>query len=129
MPNYCDTTEAKAVRSSRRALQRRQGCDVLAERARLVAFWRKCAETNPAYRPHNGAWWAVFTWNPTFRRLLLPKLRARQDARDRERRAAYDAELRADCARWQRTKAERAAAKVRASMPQLDLVDNLQDTQ
>ena len=81
MRNYSDTIEAKAVRARRQALRRGQAIDPLAERARLVAFWRKCAETNPAYRPHNGAWWHVFTWNPSFRRLLLPTLRKAERAR------------------------------------------------
>ena len=116
---YADTTEAKAVRSHRQALRRGQGIDLLAERARLVAFWRKCAETNPAYRPHNGAWWSVFTWNPCFRRLLLPTLRARQDARDRAHREQYAAELRESSRKWEQQK----AAKARAKLPQLDLLD------
>lgn len=116
---YADTTEEKAVRSHRQALRRGQGIDLLAERARLVAFWRKCAETNPAYRPHNGAWWSVFTWNPCFRRLLLPTLRARQDARDRVHREQYAAELRESSRKWEQQK----AAKARAKLPQLDLLD------
>ena len=121
---YADTTEAKAVRSHRQALRRGQGLDLLAERARLVAFWRKCAETNPAYRPHNGAWWSVFTWNPCFRRLLLPTLRARQDARDRAHREQYAAELRESSRKWEQQK----AAKARAKLPQLDLLDLATET-
>ncbi|MFA7254417.1 MAG: hypothetical protein WC107_07780 [Patescibacteria group bacterium] len=120
---YADSTEAKAARVRRAALRRGQDIDPLAERARLVAFWRKCAETNPAYRPHNGAWWSVFTWNPCFRRLLLPTLRARQDARDREHREQYAAELRESSRKWEQQKAERKAAKARAALPQLDLLD------
>lgn len=125
---YADTTEAKAVRSRRQASRRGQGIDLLAERARLVAFWRKCAETNPAYRPHNGAWWSVFTWNPCFRRLLLPTLRARQDARDRVHRDQYAAELRESSRKWEQQKAERKAAKARAKLPQLDLLDLATET-
>lgn len=126
MRNYSDTIEAKAVRARRQALRRGQAIDPLAERARLVAFWRKCAETNPAYRPHNGAWWHVFTWNPSFRRLLLPTLRARQDARDRAHREQYAAELREAGRKWEQTKAERKAAKARAALPQLDLLDGME---
>jgi hypothetical protein len=126
---YFDTSEAKAVRARRRALQLGQAIDQLAERARLVAFWRKCAETNSAYRPRNGAWWHVFTWNPSFRRLLLPALRARQEARDRAHREAYSAELRKSCREWQQKKAERAAAKARARLPQLDLIDSAEGSQ
>lgn len=118
------TTEANAVRSRRQALRRAQGIDLLAERARLVAWWRKCAETNSAYRPHNGAWWSVFTWNPSFRRLLLPSLRARLDARDRAHRDQYAAELRESLRKWEQKKAERQAAKARAKLPQLDLLES-----
>ncbi len=115
--------EPEAVRARRRALRRGQAIDPLAERARLIAFWRQCAETNPAYRPHNGAWWHVFTWNPSFRRLLLPTLRARQDARDRSHREQYAAELRETCRQWEQKKAERKAARARAKLPQSDLLD------
>lgn len=125
MNNYHDTIKAKAVRARRQALRRGQAIDPLAERARLVAFWRKCAETNPAYFPHNGAWWHVFTWNLSFRRLLLPTLRARQDACDRARREQYAAELRESSRKWEQTKAERKAAKARAKLPQLDLLDGI----
>ncbi len=125
MRNYHDTIEAQAVRARRQALRRGQAIDPLAERARLVAFWRKCAETNPAYLPHNGAWWHVFTWNLSFRRLLLPTLRARQDACDRGRREQYAAELRESSRKWEQTKAERKAAKARAKLPQLDLLDGI----
>ncbi len=121
--NYTNNPEAMAVRARRRALRRGQGDDPLAERARLVAFWRTCAETNPAYRPHNGAWWWVFTWNPCFRRLLLPTLRARQDTRERARKERHASELREYSRKWEQQKAERMAAKVRAKLPQLDLLD------
>jgi hypothetical protein len=123
MMRYAETPEAKAIRTHRRALQRGQQIDALAERARLIAFWRKCAETNAAYAPHNGAWWWVFTWNPSFRRLLLPSLRARQDARDRAHREQYETELRESARKWAQQKAERRAAKARAKLPQLDLLD------
>ncbi len=108
--NYTDTIEAKAVRARRHSLRRGQGDDPLAKRAGLIAFWRKCAETNPAYRPHNGCWWWVFTWNVAFRDLLMPKLR--ETARQ-----------------WARLKAERAAAKARAKLPQLDLLDAVEGAQ
>lgn len=123
MRNHFDTQEAKAVRLRRQALRRGQGFDALAERARLVNFWRQCAESNAAYRPHNGAWWWVFTWNHSFQRLLMPKLRARQEEREREARERQAAALREASRKWEQTKAERAAAKVRAKSPQVDLVD------
>lgn len=125
MKNHADTLEAKAVRSRRRALRRAQAIDVLAERARLIAFWRHCAETNSAYRPHNGAWWHSFAWHPSFRRLLMPDLRARLDARDKARSDQYNTELRDSARQWAQKKAERAAAKARAKLPQLDLVDDM----
>lgn len=115
--------DPEAVRARRRALRRGQAIDPLAERARLIAFWRGCAETNPAYRPHNGAWWHVFTWQPTFRRLVLPRLRARLDARDRSKREQYAAELRETCRQWKQKEAERKAARARAELPQSDLLD------
>ena len=58
--NHSATDEAKAVRRARLAMRRDQGDDLLAERVRLIAFWRKCAETNRNYTPHNGAWWFPF---------------------------------------------------------------------
>ncbi|MBY0365152.1 MAG: hypothetical protein K2X12_02835 [Burkholderiaceae bacterium] len=126
MRNHWDTPEAKAVRARRQAMRRGQAIDVLAERARKIAFWRECAKTNSAYHPHNGAWWHVFTWNLAFRHLLLPTLRARQDARDRAHRERFAAELREHGRKWEQTKAERKAAKARAKLPQLDLLDSVE---
>jgi len=123
MKNYAETFEAQAIRAQRRLQRRDQRDDPLAKRARLIAFWRECSETNPAYRPHNGCWWWVFTWNRSFRDLLMPKLRARQDARDRAHRESYVSELRESGRQWAQKKAERAAIKARAQLPQLDLLD------
>jgi hypothetical protein len=67
----------------------------------------------------------VVPWNPCFRHLLLPALRARQDARDRAHREQYAAELRESSRKWEQQK----AAKARAKLPQLDLLDLATDSQ
>jgi len=123
MRNHADTPEAKAVRYERRMMRRGQKGDPLAERERLITFWRKCAITNRAYIPHNGCWWWVFTWNGSFRHLLMPELRSRLDERDRLAKQRYRDELRESAAKWSQTKAERAAAKARSKLPQMDLLD------
>jgi hypothetical protein len=123
MKNHSDTPEAKAVRSVRQQRRRNQRDDPLAKREKLIAFWRKCAITNRGYIPHNGCWWWVFTWNGSFRHLLMPALRARLDERDRAEKKRYQAELQETAIKWTQTKAERAAAKARSKLPQLDLLD------
>jgi len=125
MRDYTASDEAKAVRNRRRQLQRDQRDDPLAKRAKLVAFWRKCAETNRGYIPHNGAWWWSFTTQPGFRWTLMPCLRAMLDARDKAHRDQYAAEMRESSRRWQHIKAERVAAKARAKAPQRDLIDEV----
>jgi hypothetical protein len=109
------TPEAQAKRRARAALHEdmhaRRGGDQLAERARLIAFWRKCSEVNRQYLPHNGCWWHVFTWNPCFRHLCMPRLRGLLEARDREHERRYREELREYGRRWEQKKAERVAAK------------------
>ena len=122
MRDYTTSDDAKAVRRARQQLRKGQADDALAERARLVAFWRKCAETNRAYIPHNGAWWFSFLTQPGFRRLLMPRLQASRNERDRERKARYAAELRESAQRFAQIKAERAAAKARDKHPQMDLL-------
>ena len=120
--DYSSTDEAKSVRRSRQELRTAQADDPLAERVRIIAFWRKCAETNRAYTPHNGAWWWSFLIQPGYRRLLTPRLRASRDERDRASKAQYAAELRESAQRFAQIKAERAAAKVRAGQPQMELI-------
>lgn len=115
MMNHAATDEAKAIRRQRRALRNSQADDPLAERQRVIAFWRKCAETNRHYTPHNGAWWWVFTWNPAWQWVLMPRLRARQIERERARKAKHAAELQAEAEQWRATKAARAAAKAHES--------------
>lgn len=123
MKDHTATDEAKAVRAQRRQQRRNQADDPLAERARLIAFWRGCAVTNRQYIPHNGAWWGSFMWQPHWRWLVMPKLRAQLDARDKAQRDKYAAELRESARRWTLVKAERAAAKRRAHSPQRQLLD------
>lgn len=120
--DYSSSDEAKAVRRSRQQLRKAQADDPPAERVRIIAFWRKCAETNRAYIPHNGAWWWPFLIQPGYRRLLMPRLRASRDERDSARKAQYAAEMRESARRFAQIKAERAAAKVRASQPQMELI-------
>ena len=120
--DYSSSDEAKAVRRSRQQLRKAQADDPLAERVRIIAFWRACADTNRAYLPHNGAWWWPFLIQPGYRRLLMPRLRASRNERERARKAQYAAELRESAQRFAQIKAERAAAKVRASQPQMELI-------
>lgn len=110
--NHHDTDEARAKQRQRRAMQKAQGIDALAERMRLVSFWKKCAEKNPAYGI-GGAWWRPFIVQPGFRRLCMPTLRAKLDARDKawkqqcaEEARAYD--LKCAAAKVQRLAATRA---------------------
>lgn len=121
--NTFDAQALRRARQSAHAHRARGGRDndLLAERERLIKFWKACAETNSGYLPHNGKWWWVFTWNRCFRRLVLPGARAVLDARDKAKDAAYRAELRAETLRWEAKKAEEAAAKARAKLPQTEL--------
>lgn len=114
--NHHDTDAARAKRQQRRALRKAQGIDLLAERERLIKLWKGFALTNRLYTPHNGAWWHVFTWSNSFCHLLLPRLRARQDAKDKawkqkcaEEAHAYD--LKCAAAKVQRLVAERSDAQ------------------
>jgi hypothetical protein len=123
--DYTANDEARATRRARQQLRKTQADDPLAERVRLIKFWRLCAETNRCYAPHNGAWWWPFLTQPGFRRLLMPKLRARVDAQHRATREKYAAELRESSRRFAQVKAERAAAKVRAKLPQMELLTGM----
>jgi len=108
---YHNSPEARAKQLERRLRRNAQGMDLLAERERKIKFWKDAAKTNPLYAPHNGAWWWVFTWSGSFRRLLLPKLRAQLDARDRAWKERCAADMRAYSEKWQAEKAARAQAK------------------
>jgi hypothetical protein len=123
MRDYTATDEAKVKRAARAALRKRQAKDPLADRERLVELWRGWAQTNRQHAPSSGAWWRPFITQPGFRWLLMPRLRAMLDGREKARRAQHAAEMRAYSQRWAQVKAERTAAKARASNPQLDLLD------
>jgi len=121
MRDYWAGPEAEAVRQRRRALRAGRPSDPLAERARKIAFWKECAKTNPHYAPHNGAWWWTMTWHRWARPLLMPRLRAMLDERDRVRKERYRAELREQARVWELVKAERAAQRKAARTGQAQL--------
>jgi hypothetical protein len=115
--NHSDTDEARAKRRERRALQKAQGIDLLAEREHNIKFWKKCAQTNRQYTPHNGAWWHVFTWNLAFRHLLLPQLRARQDVKDKAWKQKCAEDSRAYSLKCAAAKVQRLADKRATTQP------------
>ena len=115
--------EARARAEARKALHRAQRTDPLAERVRIIGFWRECAKTNRQYLPFMGAWWHPFVTQPGLRRLLMPKLRVCIEAKIRAREQQHAAEMRESAQRFAKLKAERAAAKARTTQPQRDLLD------
>lgn len=122
MRDYTISPEAKAQRLARQLLRKSQPDDPLAERVKKIEFWRKCAETNRGYLPHNGAWWWTFTMQPGFRHLLMPKLRAMITAREKACRDQHAAKMRESAQRFAQIKAERTAEKARAKTPQMELL-------
>lgn len=122
MRDHSSSDAAKAVRRTRQQQRKAQADDPLAERARLVAFWRKCAETNRGYIPHNGAWWFSLLTQPGFRHLLMPRLRAIRNERESAWKARHAAELHGSAQQFAQRKAEAAAAKARANQPQMELL-------
>ncbi len=109
-------------RKAKEAMERRGvDCDILAERERVIRFWKECAQENAAYLPHNGAWWSTFLRGPQWRSLLMPRLRRLRDAQDAARKAAYKAELQASVERMRERKAAKLAEKARAASPQMEL--------
>lgn len=108
--NHFDTDEARIKQRHRRVMRKAQGIDILAERQRLVKFWKKCAETNRHYGAC-GAWWRPFIVQPGFRHLLMPTLRAKLDARDKAWRQQCDEESRAYSLKCAAAKVQRLAAK------------------
>ncbi len=96
-------------------------CDILAERERVIRFWKECAQENAAYLPHDGAWWSTFLRGKQWRSLLMPKLRAWIEAKHAARQAAYQADLQAGIERMRELKAAKLAEKARAASPQMEL--------
>lgn len=113
--NHADTDKARAKQRERRLMQKAQRIDALAERQRLVEFWKKCAETNAAYGI-GGAWWRPFIVQPHFRRLCMPTLRARLDARDNAMKQRHAQEARAYDLKCAAAKVQRLAT-TRAKQP------------
>lgn len=100
MTKHIYTIEDDEKQALRRRLRRAPG-DPLAERARLITFWKKCAETNRHYLPHNGCWcWIFYYQNPTWRKLVMPRVRVLLDERDRQEKERMEREMRADAARY-----------------------------
>ena len=118
---YVMEPEAIKIREQRRASRRSQSYDTLAERQRLIAFWKKCSISNKHYIPYNGAWWHPFLCQKGFRELLMPKLRARFDECDRLREQQRRDALHRESVAYQQAKAEKKAAKLRAKQPQSQL--------
>lgn len=61
--------------------------------------------------------WALY-FNPVFRHLLTPGLRARLEARTAEHRRQFSEDLRRSAREWERKKALKAAAKKAAKRGQ-----------
>jgi hypothetical protein len=109
-------------KKTRRQTWRRAQDDLLAERARLVEFWTGCAETNRNYLPHNGCWcWTFYYMNPTWRKLVMPRVRALLDERDRQRRERMARESREYSDRCRLAKEAKARAKALAEAPPMPL--------
>lgn len=110
--------EARATRAARLALQRAQPDDPLAYRERVIAQWKRWAQTNPAHLPYLGAWWHPFKIQTWGRRLLMPGVRAMLDARDAARRQQHEAEMREYSAQSNARRAAAADARAREAQPQ-----------
>ncbi len=109
-------------RKAKEAMRRRgEDCDILAERERLIRFWKECAEDNAAYRPFDGAWWSTFLRGKPWRSLLMPKLRRLIDEQEKARKARLAAEMQESIERMRQRKAEKLAAKARQASPQREL--------
>lgn len=114
--NHFDTDEARIKQRHRRVMRKSQGIDILAERQRLVKFWKKCAETNRHYGAC-GAWWRPFIVQPGFRHLCMPTLRAKLDALDKAWKQKCADESRAYSLKCEAANVQRLAAK-RAGQPE-----------
>jgi len=116
--HHDQTAEALAVREQRRARCLQQPVDILAERARVMAYWRSMAPywAQSGYRrPATCA--PFFGGLPAHRRLAMPGVRAMLDARQRAHRERIAAETRD----FDRRRRGEKAAKARATEPQTEL--------
>lgn len=115
------TAEDHEKIAQRRRLAR-MPADPLAERARLIEFWLGCAETNPNYLPHTGCWCFTFYYqSPTWRRLVMPGVRALLDERDRQLREQHARESREYSERLRLAKEAKAREKELATAPPMPL--------
>lgn len=121
MTKHIYTIKDCEKRELRRRWRRAPG-DALAERARLVEFWTQCAETNRHYLPHNGCWcWTFYYQNPTWRQLVMPRVRALLDERDRKQEERMAREMREYSERSRLAKEAKARAKKLAEAPPMPL--------
>ncbi len=119
------TPQAEAVRAKRRALRKQQAPDPLAKRAKLIARWK----SDPWHARLFGTkhvWWHPFKLQKAYWPLLMPKLRAHLEAREKAKKAEYAAYMAQEQRKWIQKKAERAAAKARSNSPQADMLDRLE---
>lgn len=114
--DYAAGDEAKAIRRSRCQMQAAQHDDPLAKRAKMIANWKAWSVTNRGYLPHTGCWWRPFVVQLWGRRVLMPKLAAMLDARDRAHQERWRAEMRESARQWELKKAERKRDKRQPSL-------------
>jgi hypothetical protein len=121
--HHHQTSEAREIREQRRAARRHQPVDLLAERVRPIAYWKRANAEHAAQwgTRENARYVAPIYGHPGFRRLVLPGVRAFLNARERAWKEHRAAELRADVERMRQMKAERLAAAARAAEPQTEL--------
>lgn len=118
------TPEANAVREARRMARRAQRDDPLAERERLIRFWTRCAETNRSFLPHNGCWcWTFYYMNSSWRPLVMPRVRALLQERERRNKERLAREMREYSERSRLAKEEKARQKALASAPPMPLFE------
>lgn len=115
-------------RQDQRRARRHVPGDPLAERERLIGFWTQCAETNRSYLPHKGCWcWTFYYMNPTWRKLVMPRVRLLLDERDRQKKKRLAKEMREYSERSRLAKEARARAKKLAEAPLPPLFAALQE--
>lgn len=115
-------TAADHAKQEQRRRRHRLPDDPLAERARLIAFWLGCAETNKNYLPHSGCWCFTFYYmNPTWRKLVMPGVRALLDERDRKDKERLAREMREYSEKSRLAKEAKARAKALEQAPPLPL--------
>lgn len=126
--HLCSSTpEAQAKRRLRlrtRRDDRLRLCDPLAERERVITYWKERAAAEPD-KPQLGpgcfGWmWPIYG-QPGFRPYVMPGVRAMLDAREKARRDKLAAEMRDYDQRCRERTALQNAEKARAAEPQQQL--------